>query len=90
MRIEEEFLIAATICGGAAGLIWIWLPVIFSSESRTVRSESGHVDVRCPACGYSLIGLRELRCPECGEQFVLDDLLARQGFLIEREPVRSQ
>lgn len=25
--------------------------------------------LRCPTCGYSLIGLTEPRCPECGQQF---------------------
>jgi hypothetical protein len=88
--VEEEILIAATICGGAGLLLLIWLPVVFASESRRVRGETGHVDVRCPVCGYSLIGLRELRCPECGEQFVLDDLLARQGFLTAGEAEHGQ
>lgn len=81
MRMEEEFTIAALVCASAGILLLVWLPVIFASETRAVRGETGHVDIRCPKCGYSLIGLRELRCPECGEQFVLDELLERQGFL---------
>jgi predicted RNA-binding Zn-ribbon protein involved in translation (DUF1610 family) len=81
MRMEEEFVIGALVCASAGLLLFVWLPVIFASETRAVRSETGHVDIRCPKCGYSLIGLRELRCPECGEQFVLDELLERQGFL---------
>jgi hypothetical protein len=88
-RIDEELMIAALICASAGALLLIWLPVIFAAETRVVRAETGHVDVRCPLCGYSLIGLRELRCPECGAQFVLDDLLARQGFLTAAEQLVS-
>jgi DNA-directed RNA polymerase subunit RPC12/RpoP len=33
--------------------------------------------VRCPKCGYSLNGLREVRCPECGWTSTLDDLVLR-------------
>jgi hypothetical protein len=25
--------------------------------------------LRCPKCGYSLLGLTKPRCPECGQQF---------------------
>jgi DNA-directed RNA polymerase subunit RPC12/RpoP len=38
------------------------------------------VDVRCPDCGYRMVGLFDTRCPECGKQYALDELLARQGF----------
>ncbi len=28
-----------------------------------------HEPLRCPTCGYSLLGLTEPRCPECGREF---------------------
>lgn len=41
----------------------------------------GALDVRCPACGYRMVGLHESRCPECGTAYTLDELLGRQHFI---------
>lgn len=79
-RFQEEIFIAATVCIGAAALIRLWIPLIARLEQRAVRSPDGEVQVNCPKCGYSLVGLTELRCPECGERFTLDQVIAAQGY----------
>ena len=35
-------------------------------------------DVTCPACGYTLRGLRQAGCPECGATVTWDGLLNRE------------
>ncbi|HEY3244847.1 MAG TPA: hypothetical protein VGM03_16010 [Phycisphaerae bacterium] len=56
-----------------SGTAWIW---------RTHRPAPGaltHLEgaIRCPDCGYSLVGLREVRCPECGWSSTVDDIVGR-------------
>jgi DNA-directed RNA polymerase subunit RPC12/RpoP len=61
-------------------LIWTntWYQM---SRGRPMQNEEdGLPDIRCPACGYRMVGLREARCPECGRNYTLDELLAKQGF----------
>ncbi len=56
-------------------LIVIWLmvavPVILSSRFFWVQPRRDELPdpLRCPKCGYSLLGLTEPRCPECGQEF---------------------
>lgn len=69
---------------GAVGLAIIlrtWRDSIISAvDGRSVLDERGEVQVSCPACGYSLIGLTSLRCPECGASFTLDEIIRAQHF----------
>ncbi|NLE61999.1 MAG: hypothetical protein GX616_26890 [Planctomycetes bacterium] len=52
------------------GLVFA-LPVILSTRYFWGESQpTGLPDpLRCPKCGYSLLGLTEPRCPECGQEF---------------------
>lgn len=84
LRFQEEIFVAATVCIGAAALIRLWIPIIARLENCAVRSDDGQVQVNCPKCGYSLVGLTELRCPECGERFTLDEIIAAQGYAESR------
>ncbi len=78
---EEEILIAALVLlAGSLGLL-IWLPRIRRLRGgRPVLDAEDRVNVNCPDCGYSLIGLRDLRCPECGAAFMIDELIRRQNY----------
>ena len=66
------------------GLIWmlLWCPltalILKSSpaEQRQRIAARGPDAIRCPTCGYSMNGLREVRCPECGGQWTLDEFIA--------------
>ncbi len=75
------FCVAGAVAGFAskpsAGLIvligngFVAVPVILSTKYFWVKAEpTGLPDpLRCPTCGYSLLGLTEPRCPECGQEF---------------------
>ena len=38
------------------------------------------IDVRCPECGYSMVGLSQCNCPECGANLTIDELIRRQNY----------
>ena len=82
-RGAEEVVIGGLICLAAGGVVIIWVQAARRLARGTpVRDrQDGALDVRCPACGYRMVGLHESRCPECGTGYTLDELLARQHFL---------
>lgn len=60
------------LCGSA----WLWRrPADLLRYGDTLVNSD--VLTRCPACLYSLRGLRETRCPECGWSATLDELVER-------------
>lgn len=79
---DDELVVGGLVLLGIAAVLVVWLRVWnMHFRPRDVRSaEDGLVDVRCPACGYRMVGLRESRCPECGAEYTLDQLLAARGF----------
>lgn len=80
-RGGEDVLIAAVIFLGACGVVLLWAPVIMGWRyAKPVLTPENLVDVACPSCGYSMIGLRSLRCPECGTEYTVDDLIRRQNY----------
>jgi hypothetical protein len=84
-----EILMGGVVCLGIGAVILIWV----QAGRRFVRRKplhdpaDGAIDVRCPSCGYRMVGLREGRCPECGSAFTLDELIARQRFFMPRLPL---
>ena len=71
---------ALCLVAGAVTLLF-WLPTAQRLRlGRPVVNSENLVNVTCPHCGYSLIGLRDLRCPECGTQFSIDELIRRQNY----------
>lgn len=99
VRREEEYLIAAVVmlAGATASLLWMRYTLAILRGNPVLNHEH-QVNVNCPECGYSLIGLKEMRCPECGLHFTVDELIRAQGYgatatqdatqqvRIEREP----
>ncbi len=84
---NAEVLIVASVLLAIGGVMLVWTAALARAASRRVAiTTSGEVDVRCPCCGYLLIGLRELRCPECGETFTIDGLIRAQGYLRPAAP----
>ena len=78
---DVELVVFAVICMGIAATLLAWVQVWRRyDQDRPVSDAAGQFDVRCPSCGYSMIGLFDTRCPECGEKLTLDQLLVRQGF----------
>ncbi len=88
---ESEYLIAALLLSAAAGSAWFWLSAaVRSSRGRSIVTSDNLVNVNCPACGYSLVGLRELRCPECGADYTTDELIRAQNYsALKRSPLPS-
>lgn len=81
VRNDEEILIAAFCLVMGACAILLWLPALHRLFApRPVLNAEDQVNVHCPACGYTLIGLQELRCPECGTRFTIDELIRAQNY----------
>jgi len=81
VRREEEYLIAALWLVAGAAVVWLWMGYVERWRAgRPVVTEEGTVNVVCPDCGYSMVGLRELRCPECGAAFALDEIIRLQNY----------
>ncbi len=79
---EEEQLMVAAALWGAAMILILWLPVAQRRTKNTpLVSDDGIVQLFCPECRYSMVGLREARCPECGTAFTIDELFVRQECL---------
>ncbi len=78
---NEEIWIAAIIlfAGGGTFLV-VARGYARYRAGRPVLTSEGVVNVTCPRCGYSLVGLSESRCPECGAKFTLDELIREQRF----------
>ena len=82
VRGAEEIVVLGLVllAGGWVMLIWTnaWYQM---SRGRPMRNAGdGLPDIRCPKCGYRMVGLRECRCPECGASYTLDELLGSQDF----------
>lgn len=61
-----------------AGTAFVWRSTQ-TGAARRVDDAGGlddSVEPRCPACSYSLVGLREVRCPECGWSSTVDQIVA--------------
>jgi hypothetical protein len=85
-----DVLMSALLLLGGAVVLMIWLQAARRfAQGRPLRDPDGLLDVRCPTCGYRMVGLHESRCPECGTAYTLDDLLARQEFVTRKDRERN-
>lgn len=82
---DEDVLIAAVwfLAGAVSLVMWTYLYHRYSG-GRAMFGDEGRLDLRCPGCGYRMVGLREARCPECGQAYTIDELVARQDFDVLR------
>jgi hypothetical protein len=87
-RASEELLVGGVVCIGIAVVILIWLQAgrQFVRRRPMHNPTDGVIDLRCPSCGYRMVGLYESRCPECGTAYTIDELLARQEFEVPHAP----
>jgi hypothetical protein len=83
LRGEQEYVIAGLALVAGAWVLLIWVQGIrrMMAGRPVIHSQDKHADVRCPECGYRMVGLYESRCPECGTGYTLDELVARQNFV---------
>jgi hypothetical protein len=82
LRGDSELVIAGVIMLAVGVITLIWLQAVRrGNRGRPLRNRQDQLpDLRCPECGYRMVGLTESRCPECGTGYTLDELVARQGF----------
>jgi hypothetical protein len=81
-RGDTEFVIGGIAMIAGAIVVLVWLSAIRNIQRhRPLRNAQDQLpDLRCPECGYRMVGLHESRCPECGKVYTLDEFLARQNF----------
>lgn len=79
-RNEEAFITAFVFLGIAATLTIGTFTVYGMMRGKPVQLPTGTVNVSCPGCGYSLVGLHEPVCPECGSRFTIDELIRLQNY----------
>jgi len=83
---DEELVLTGIGLAGGAMLLLLWVEAWrrYGRGRAVTNEQDGLTDVRCPTCGYRMVGLYESRCPECGTAYTLEDLLGRQGFVSAR------
>jgi hypothetical protein len=78
---RAEYIIGSVIVLsiGATAMI-ITLGALRAAGGRPLRDAEGRISVRCPQCGYTMVGLKACTCPECGAAFTLDELIGAQNY----------
>ena len=85
---REEMLIGGCIVAAvAASILIIAISTYRGIEGRAVQDDAGRVNVNCPRCGYSMVGLETCLCPECGGKYTLDQLIRAQEYGAVRRSV---
>jgi hypothetical protein len=78
---NPEFFIAGSLFSGAALCVAIIAASLHQAmRGRPMLAPDGAIEVRCPACGYSMAGLDACTCPECGHRSTLDALIRAQDY----------
>lgn len=82
LRGDQQLVIAGIVLVAIAAVMIVWLQAMRRVRTgRPLRNRQDPLlDIRCPECGYRMVGLHESRCPECGKAYTLDELLSRQNF----------
>lgn len=78
----SELVVFGLALVALSAIIVVWAEAIRRHRlgRPVVNAIDGLIDLRCPSCGYRMVGLTESRCPECGTAYTLDELLAKQQF----------
>lgn len=78
---SEEFFIASIIALAIGLTLFLLLTLGYRrGGGKSLALRDGVIDVRCPECGYSLVGLSECVCPECGNAMTIDELIRKQNY----------
>ncbi len=68
----------------AGTLLWIGLMIVAGPSvlvGGSLVEAHRRRRLKCPQCGYSLLGVGKHRCPECGRPFTLEELHASAADL---------
>ena len=78
---SEEFFIASIIALAAGATVFMFFTLGYRrGGGRALALRNGVIDVRCPECGYSMVGLSQCMCPECGSTLTIDELIRKQNY----------
>ncbi|MCZ6836758.1 MAG: hypothetical protein O7G85_13365 [Planctomycetota bacterium] len=78
---SEEFFIASILALGLGLTLFLLMTLGYRrGGGKALALRDGIIDVTCPECGYSLVGLSECICPECGLAMTIDELIRRQNY----------
>src|SRR5436189_3569 len=71
LRGDRELIEAGIGLIAGASVLVVWLQAIRNfKRHRPLRNRVDNLpDIRCPECGYRMVGLHEARCPECGKTY---------------------
>ncbi len=78
---SEEFFIAGIVALAIGLSLFLLMTLAYRrGGGKALALRDGVIDVRCPDCGYSLVGLSECQCPECGLAMTIDEVIRRQNY----------
>jgi predicted RNA-binding Zn-ribbon protein involved in translation (DUF1610 family) len=80
-RRGEEFIIGAIVLLAISGTFMLITTINYRRVGQTIVDRTGAVNVKCPECGYSMVGLEECKCPECGRVYTVDELISLQDYV---------
>jgi len=77
---EDLLIMACVFLGLCSSILLVTRNLYRYARGQPVETPEGIVNIHCPECGYSMVGLHECRCPECGEHYTVDQLIRRQHY----------
>ena len=78
---SEEFFISSILALVTGATVFMLFTLGYRrGGGRTLALRDGVIDVRCPECGYSMVGLSQCMCPECGSTLTIDELIRKQNY----------
>lgn len=77
---DDLLILACVFLGLCSSILLVTRNLYRYSRGQPVEMPDGVVNIHCPECGYSMVGLHECRCPECGERYTVDQLVRRQRY----------
>ncbi len=78
---SEEFFIASILALATGATVFMLFTLGYRrGGGRALALRDGVIDVRCPECGYSMVGLSQCMCPECGSTSTIDELIRKQNY----------
>ena len=80
MNSAEYYIGSIVALAAGATVIMLFTLNYRRSGGRALALRDGVIDVRCPECGYSLVGLTQCICPECGSTLTIDELIRKQNY----------
>ena len=76
----ELLIVGCVLCAIGGSILVITMTAYRAYRGKMMYTPQGELNLNCPSCGYSMVGLEQSRCPECGTGYTLDELIQRQNY----------